>query len=670
MYLVKRVLFLLILMQIYVSITANSTDSLLSDISNNDKIALNQISELLTTQSDSIILIELLFEKAKILYRLGRYQDVKDILKSIEKSSANSITKCNVKLYNGLVEKSLGNFSESMDYLLTTIDCFKNENDALGVNSAKNNIALIYYYQKKYLKAIKIWEELYHSPSDDHTEKTHKYLLNIGAAYHQLKDYDKAIKYYKLSLNLAVNIKDTLEQAMCYQNLGTSYNMKEDFITAEHFYSKSIEILKQQNNVKSLSELYFNIAGNYIETDIDKAYYYAQNSLNLAMKTEDLELLSDAYFAMYNVYSKKNKYKNAFDYLKKYHQIREKILNEKSINKVAELEAVYENEKKINTINTLNKEKLLQQKELQQKEIVTYFLISIVVIILLFLIYFFISFKQKKRANLLLQDKNKIIQHQKHLVEEKHKEITDSINYAERIQRSFLATSEMLENNLKDYFVFFRPKDVVSGDFYWASELNNGNFVLCCADSTGHGVPGAIMSILNISSLEKSIETQTEPHHILSETRKIIINRLKKDGSEQGGKDGMDCSLMVINYDKTQMSFASAHNPIIIIRNQEILEFKGDKMPVGKHDNDNEPFKHHIISLKKNDTIYTFTDGFPDQFGGPKNKKYMSKNLKKLLLQIAHLSMSEQKIKLSDEFNQWKGENEQVDDVCIIGVRI
>jgi ligand-binding sensor domain-containing protein/serine phosphatase RsbU (regulator of sigma subunit) len=316
--------------------------------------------------------------------------------------------------------------------------------------------------------------------------------------------------------------------------------------------------------------------------------------------------------------------------------------------------------------------------------------------------------KEIREQKDLIEIKQLETEKQKELIEEKHKEITDSINYAERIQRSFLATSEMLDKNLKDYFVFFRPKDVVSGDFYWAAELNNGNFAFSCADSTGHGVPGAIMSILNISSLEKSVEKETEPHIILYQTRRIIIDRLKKDGSEEGGKDGMDCSLLVIDKDKTQLSFAAANNPVFIVRptviaseertkqsvaeeeiaslptvarndengsvarndDYQLFEYKPDKMPVGKHDKENEPFTLHTLPLQKGDIIYALTDGFPDQFGGEKSKKYMIKNLKNLLLQIAHLPMPEQEQKLAEEFTSWKGSNEQVDDVCVIGVRI
>jgi len=278
--------------------------------------------------------------------------------------------------------------------------------------------------------------------------------------------------------------------------------------------------------------------------------------------------------------------------------------------------------------------------------------------------------ERQKQLEKTVEDRTQELKQEKEIVEEKHKEITDSINYAERIQRSFLATRETLDEHLRDYFVFFKPKDIVSGDFYWASQLKNGSFMFTVADSTGHGVPGAIMSILNISSLEKSIETEIEPHKVLNETRKIIINRLKKDGSAEGGKDGMDCSLLVLNQDKSQLTFASAHNPIIIIRKGEILEFKADKMPVGKNDKDQDSFTLHSLQLQKGDLIYTLTDGFPDQFGGEKGKKFMIKNLKNLFLSISHLPMKEQEQKLNEEFDAWKGNNEQVDDVCIIGVRI
>ncbi len=259
---------------------------------------------------------------------------------------------------------------------------------------------------------------------------------------------------------------------------------------------------------------------------------------------------------------------------------------------------------------------------------------------------------------------------QKKRIEEKHKEISDSINYAERIQRSFLATKELLDENLQSYFVLFEPKDVVSGDFYWAAKLSNGNFVLVTADSTGHGVPGAIMSILNISCLEKAIETLIQPAAIFNSTRKTIIDRLKKDGSAEGGKDGMDASLICFDFLNLKLVYAAANNPIWVVRQNMLIELKPDKMPVGKHDKDQISFTQYEFDLEKEDVIYALTDGFPDQFGGPNGKKFMTKQLKELLISIAPLQMAEQNEILKSSLNNWKGDLEQVDDVCLIGIRV
>jgi ligand-binding sensor domain-containing protein/serine phosphatase RsbU (regulator of sigma subunit) len=279
-------------------------------------------------------------------------------------------------------------------------------------------------------------------------------------------------------------------------------------------------------------------------------------------------------------------------------------------------------------------------------------------------------FKQKK-LELVVEQRTLKISEQKQLIEQKHKEITDSINYAERIQRSFLATTEQLDLYLKDYFIFFQPKDVVSGDFYWCSLLSNNDFAFVTADSTGHGVPGAIMSLLNISSLERAVEQNViEPADILNHARKTIINRLKKDGTTEGGKDGMDCSLLCFNLQSNSLKYAAANNPVWIVRENEVIELTPDKMPVGKHEKDSISFVQHIVQLQKGDTIYALTDGFPDQFGGEKSKKFMSKNLRELLAVNTHLPMLEQKQLLEKTFKEWKGNLEQVDDVTVIGIRI
>lgn len=270
-----------------------------------------------------------------------------------------------------------------------------------------------------------------------------------------------------------------------------------------------------------------------------------------------------------------------------------------------------------------------------------------------------------------VKDRTAEVVQQKDIIEEKHKEITDSINYAERIQRTFLSTREILDNNLGEHFILFKPKDVVSGDFYWSEKLNNDDFILAAADSTGHGVPGAIMSLLNITCLENSVkEGFAEPDEILNHTRTNIIERLKKDGSTDGGKDGMDCSLLCFNASKTKLRFALANNPLWLVRKGELLEYAPDKMPVGKHDKQHIPFTRHAIDLQKEDVIYIFTDGYADQFGGPKGKKFKYSNLQKLLVENAYLPMQNLNKKLTVEFETWRGDLEQIDDVCVIGIRI
>ena len=331
---------------------------------------------------------------------------------------------------------------------------------------------------------------------------------------------------------------------------------------------------------------------------------------------------------------------------------------------------------------------------------------------------------QNKKLEKTIEERTSTISSQKEEIEHKQKEILDSINYAQRIQRALLASEKLLKENLPDHFVFFQPKDVVSGDFYWASALANGQFALVTADSTGHGVPGAIMSMLNISCLKEAVEAEklTAPNNILNHARKKVIETLANDGSAEGGKDGMDCSLVCFDLKNNQFSYAAANNPVWVVRGAsvilqahgpvtipgndlnedvtssnkahreeanssrhvpqdasgttrtgnslELIELSPDKMPVGKHDRDNVSFNQHTFALQKGDMIYTLTDGLPDQFGGPKGKKFMYKKLKEFLISISQLPLAEQKTALQNSLNDWKGNLEQVDDVCIIGVHV
>ena len=253
-------------------------------------------------------------------------------------------------------------------------------------------------------------------------------------------------------------------------------------------------------------------------------------------------------------------------------------------------------------------------------------------------------------------------------MEEQKKDITDSIQYAENIQRALLPGTEQL-SLLPEHFVLFNPKDIVSGDFYWMQHYKNSVYLAAC-DCTGHGVPGAFMSMIGSSQLDEAVIEKglTKPNEIFYEVRKGFIDALKQTGEKGQQKDGMDATL--IAWDKNnKLQYAVANNPLFLIRKGELLETKPDRQPVGFFTGEQKPFTQHELFLEKGDTVYIFSDGYHDQFGGPKDKKFMVKNFKKLLLSIQEKSMDEQKTILEETMVEWKGNTEQVDDILVIGVR-
>lgn len=261
---------------------------------------------------------------------------------------------------------------------------------------------------------------------------------------------------------------------------------------------------------------------------------------------------------------------------------------------------------------------------------------------------------------------------QKAVIEEKNKDILDSIHYAKRIQRALLASDTLLGKNLPEYFVLYRPKDIVSGDFYWAAEIPGEKFLLLTGDCTGHGVPGAFMSLLNISILHEITSGMniTSPEKILNTQRDAIIMSLNPEGSEAVSKDGMDCVLCSFDFKNRKLEFACANNPLWVMRNGELLEFRPDKFPVGLHEGEQQPFTRHVLDLLPGDIVYTFTDGYADQFGGPRGKKFKYAQLKEVLRSIAAQPMQEQKLHLEKTFDNWKGNLDQLDDMLVIGVKI
>jgi len=264
------------------------------------------------------------------------------------------------------------------------------------------------------------------------------------------------------------------------------------------------------------------------------------------------------------------------------------------------------------------------------------------------------------------------IEKQKEEIEEQKKHITDSIYYARRIQNAILPAFSFIDEHLKNYFILYLPKDIVSGDFYWVHETN-GLFMVAAVDCTGHGVPGAFMSIVGFNQLNYAVTVKKArtAGGILDELNAGVITTLNENTGENSIKDGMDMALCVMDLKNMKSQFAGANNPLVLIRENKIIRYKGDRFPIGAFEaRGTQSFVNNEFDLKEGDCLYLFSDGYPDQFGGLEGKKFMYKRFEELLLEIHSLPVSEQKATLEKRLIKWKGSNDKVDDILVIGIKI
>lgn len=556
-------------------------------------------------------------------------------------------------------------------YLATTIKL----KDTLAIVEAYLNTAHAHRYNHEPQKALEyslVGLKLIEKTEDK--QKIGFTLLTVASAYTSLHQYDKALEYSNKGLKIGAELEDSslIDQVYFWQ-IGIYQSLKD--------YPKAIELAKKRydwslhvNNKFDAQQMAHLLARLNIDlNNYNNALKYVLIADTLLYKSNDLLALREGYRLKFKIYNRNKDFEKALYNHLKFRELDDSVQKRENHAGFEQKEtiALFERNEAIKK-EEQEKKDIIASKEKQQQKIILWFVFGGLILVATFSIMMFNRFRVTKKQNTIIGLQKQEVESQKHLVEEKQKEILDSINYAKRIQYSLLASDKLLQENLPHHFLFFKPKDVVSGDFYWGSKLSNGNFTLVTADSTGHGVPGAIMSMLNISCLNEAINADklTQPADILNATRKKIIEHLLNDGSADGGKDGMDCSLISFDFKNKKLIYAAANNPIWVIRDKEFIALEADRMPIGKHDKDSIPFTQREFDLQLGDMVYTLTDGFADQFGGPRGKKFMYKQLENLLLSISHESMEIQKQKLEDVFENWKGELEQVDDVCVIGVRI
>lgn len=486
---------------------------------------------------------------------------------------------------------------------------------------------------------------------------------SLGNCYKDLQKNDSALKYHERALAIRNELHDKRGLSFSYNNLGLVHLHSSNYSKAEEYFNKSLEIKRELNDFMGISGSLINLSKIYqLKKDFKKAIYYLQEGVPIAYKANagnhylnGVGALAESYFMMGN-------FEESAVWYKRFIKVSDSLKDARVRKNIAELSTKYELEQK--DAELLLKDAIVKSTSAENSKQRVLIVASSVALILCLIAIFFIyrSFQLNKRNAKVLAEKN-------HLIEEKNKEITDSINYAKLIQQSLLASKDMLDRNLKEYFILYKPKDIVSGDFYWASETKNG-FSIACVDCTGHGVPGAFMSLIGKENLDKATAKYDDPGKILSELNRGVKRSLNQDVS--GGKDGMDAALIKLEFNSTvnTIKYAGANRPLWIVSNKELKETKATKNAVGGITSDDVVFEEHIIHVSKGDMIYISTDGFADQFGNHNNKKLTTRRFKELLISLSENEVGLQREELESFFSKWKGNNEQLDDLLVIGIRV
>lgn len=601
-----------------------------------------------------------LYNKGEHSKALDYYSQSLKIRKDIGDKKGHAATLNNI----AIIYQDQAEYAKAIDYYTQSLSINEEIGDKMGEANCLSNIGRVFLEQNEPMKAIgyqtrslKIRKTI-----DDKRGIAIAY-NNLAAINSKMGVHEKAIEFLEQSLKYSEMIKDYKRVALAISNIGVEYSEKGDNELALKYLNEGIarfDSLGDETSeaffLNTLSNLY-RTQGNY-----KKALEYSEKAMMLAQKVKQVSVIRDISNSMSDVYEALGDYKNALGMHKLFMKMKDSILNENTQKDVLkkELKYTYEKQKAIDAKEHEKQLAIAEEQEKKQKVVI------VATSFILLLVALFSAFALQ-RLRVTRKQKN-VIELQKKIVEEKQIEILASISYAKRLQEAMLPTDSYLKSTLNEYFLFYKPKDIVAGDFYWVEKRNDTVFI-AVADCTGHGIPGAIISVICSNALNRTILEfgLTDPAQILSKTRDLVLETFSR--SNKDVKDGMDISLLSINASTKAIKWSGANIPLCYISEGKLIEIKADKQPIGKVENP-KPFSTHSIPYKKGDVFYLFSDGYADQFGGPNGKKFKTKLLKSMLLTNVNLSVSEQYNKVVATHNQWRGEQEQVDDICLIGVKI
>ncbi len=616
------------------------------------------------------------------------------------------------KIYNNMAIIYLrqGNLPKSMEYYLDALALYEELQDTVKIAKSHLELAKVYLKSKDYQKAIEYYKKVLSFRHQIIELLKPQAYFGLGKAYRLLAPLVEDEKKKREIIQQAIEyLKEARQEnpklnALVYKELALTYGyLLEEPEKALEYALNALEEDREKRNISALAQDYFILGSMFLNLrENEKAEHYLKEAEKIALKLEDKALLKDIYASLSRLYNEKHNPELAFEYAYKQNVILQELAVQEVNKVIARYEAQYEIEKKEKEFQLWQ---LQVEAEKKRQTIILYSVLSglFLVVLIAFLIYR--SLRQTKYANAVISQQKSLLERQHAVLEEKNKAIMESISYAKRIQDSLLAQSiEEFQKSFQEKFLLFLPRDIVSGDFYWVYSPNEAYTVFAVGDCTGHGVPAALVGVLSIQLLNEIIIEQgiLKSNEILEILREKIMHTL---GHRQGAfsqKDGLDLSLCVLNKQTKELFFSGAYNPLYIVRNTQkysaefeiemhilnefskkkqtvkkqeqndyvLLEIKGDSQPIGIYHREPQPFSYYKIQLQKEDSLYLFSDGFADQFGGPKKRKFTYGRFKRLILSAQKYPMQEQGNFFLETLRKWQGNIEQVDDVTLMGVKI
>jgi len=616
--------------------------------------------------------------------------------------------------YIGIGYFDQGEYTEALKYWEPSLEIYEELGDDQMAANIKGNVGAAYFYMGEYPEALKNYlPALRMAETLGDSVRMGTLLLNIGAIYADLPGaLDTARNYYLRAIEMgeALNRNDILgtsymnlgqisinkreyEAAINYEQkaltyvssstdfanalnyMGIIYREKGEYQHAIETYNNAMKEAEKENSQQQIAAIMLGLALTYEDMDDpEQAIDYYKQAGSISEEIGLQHELSNAYEGLATNYAKLFDYNNAYKYLSLQNTVDNAMIRLQSNDSASNLLFNYQLDKKQDEITLLEQQREIEQLTGKRQKAIS---ISVGIVGLLVLVLAGGLYSRMR----FIRKTNQQINEQKAM-------ITDSITYAQRIQSAILPSEELMKEVLPEHFILFRPKDIVSGDFYWIKEVQD-HVVMLDADCTGHGVPGAFMSMLGITIFNDLISDKCydAPGTILDRLREKIKNMLAQQGNSDEQKDGMDIALAVYNKKTREVHFAGANNPLYIVRENHtdekdleeyasidngdyrLFEIKGDRQPIGRYWEEH-PFRTTSVYLKKQDTFYIFSDGYIDQFGGEDRKKFKSMNFKKLLLSVQRDPMEIQKYKIEKAYDDWKGPYEQIDDISVLGVKV